>query len=286
MMQYVLFAISAGEALQRRSEEFVITMENMAEMITANSKNGHNFPFVVMPSFEVIGGQVREISKNDVVMWVPFVTERQREEWSNFSTTEKGWYNESVAMLRTESNRLIDNSSDDAAFRSYIWEGHSDVVEAPQGNTTSIFAPLWESSPPPLSISSCNYNVLQNKAIEKSVADMLSHRDAIIGNSKVSIDDIITHFLNPDDLSKYYFTDTQNSTNIPIYEDPHSTHVQPVFLHLNDEESEIVGFILSIITWDHFMVDLLHEEISGVAVVLDNTCNQSFTYELHGGLVG
>jgi hypothetical protein len=285
MIQYVLFAAAAGDALQRRSEEYVTAMENMAEMITANSGHGNDFPFVVMPTFEVIGGQTREITHNDVVMWVPFVTERQREEWSNFTDTEKEWYNESVKILQTDANRRNDTYIYNAEFRSYIWEGRPNVVEAPQGNPTSILAPLWESSPPPFSISSCNYNVLEDKDIEKAVNDMFSYRDAIVGTGKVATDDLVKQFIDPEDLSKYVHTDAVSRTNIPIYENPHSTHIQPVFLHLNDKESELVGLVLSIITWDHFMMGLLHSVVTGVVAVLENTCDQSFTYELHGDLV-
>jgi hypothetical protein len=271
--------------LQRKSEDFVIAMENMAEMITANSLHGNNFPFVAMPSFEVQGGQTRGITHNDVVMWIPFVTELQREEWSNFTNAEKDWYNESLMILQTDVSRRNDSYIHDAQFRSFIWEEHPDVVEAPQGNPTTIFAPLWESSPPPFSISSCNYNVLEDKDINKAVNDMFSHRDAMVGAGKVSMDDLLKHFFDPDDFSKYVHTDSVFTTNDLVYEHPHSTHMQPVFLHLKDRESEMVGFILSIITWDHFLEDLLHTAISGVVAVLENTCDQAFTYEMHGNSV-
>ena len=271
--------------MQRRSEEYVVAMENMAEMITANSRHGNDFPFISLSSFEVLGGQTREITKNDVVMWIPFVTEVQREEWSNFTNTEKEWYNESVMILQTDVNHRNDTYIHDAEFRSFIWEEHPVVAKAPQGNPTSIFAPLWESSPPPFSISSCNYNVLENKDVNKAVIDMFNYRDVMVGTGKVSMDDLLKHFFDPDDFSKYVHTDSARTTDVPVYEHPHSTHIQPVFKLLNDRESEMVGFLLSVITWDHFMKDLLHDDVSGVMAVLENTCDQAYTYELHGNLV-
>ncbi len=37
--------------MHRKSEEYVIAMENLAESITAVTGHGNQFPFVSMPSF-------------------------------------------------------------------------------------------------------------------------------------------------------------------------------------------------------------------------------------------
>ena len=260
-------------------------MENLAESITAVSGHGKSsFPFVSMPSFEVLGGQARELTKNDIIMWVPFVTEVQRDEWSNFSLAENQWYYESVMILQTGIDNVNDTYTHDAEFRSFIWEENPDVAEAPHGQPSDIFAPLWESSPPPFSISSCNYNVLGDVEVNETIQDLMLFRDATVGKVSLSLDSVLEHYVDPEEATKYVHDDF--STSDAIYEHPHSKHLQPVFLHLKDKESEIVGFVLSVVTWDHFMADLLHEDVSGVVAVLKNNCDQAYTYELHGDTVG
>lgn len=282
--KYLLHATAAKVALQRKTEEYVIAMENMAEIITTTSGHENDFPFIVVPSFEVIGRSTRKLTKNDVVMWIPFVKEFQRKEWSMFTDTEIGWYNESTMIIQTEDSHKNDTFSQDDEFRNYIWEEYPYVAEAPHGHQTSIFAPLWESSPPPFSISSCNYNVLEDKDTNKTVYGILQSRDVTVGKVKLSMDDILKHFFDPDDFSKVFHGDFVGSTDV-LYEHPHSNHIQPVFINLNDRESEMVGFIISVITWDHFLSDLLHQDVSGIVAVLENNCDQAYTYELHGDAV-
>ncbi len=186
-------------------------------------------------------------------------------------------------ILQTDTDNVNDTYTHDAEFRSYIWEKNPDVTEAPHGQPSDIFAPLWESSPPPFSISSCNFNVLDETDVNETIQDMMHFRDAIVGKVNLSLDRVLEHYVDPEDASKYVHDSFV--TIDAVYEHPHSKHAQPVFLHLKDKESEIVGFILSVVTWDHFMADLLHEDVTSVVAVLENNCNQAYTYEVHGGMV-
>lgn len=264
----------------------MIATENMAETITAASRHENNdFPFIALSSFEVLGSQTRSLTKNDVMMWIPFVKEYQRDEWSTFTAAEIGWYNESAEIIHTDVNHMNDTFNYDDEIRTYIWEAHPIVDKAPQGYPTSILAPLWESSPPPFSITSCNYNVLEDQDLNKTVHDMVLRRDAIVGKVKLSMDDLFKHFFDPQDFSKVAHGDFHISSSDVLYNHPHSNHIQPVFAHLNDRKSDIVGIIISVITWDYFLSDLLHEDVSGVLAVLENTCDQAYTYELHGDYV-
>jgi hypothetical protein len=69
------------------------------------------------------------------------------------------------------------------------------------------------------------------------------------------------------------------------YDHPHSLFMQPVFKTLNDESSEIVGFVNGVLPWDRYLNDLLPEGVKGITCVLKNSCGQSFTYTLNGNEV-
>lgn len=61
-------------------------------------------------------------------------------------------------------------------------------------------------------------------------------------------------------LSYYYF---------PIFEPPVSDPV-------------LVGVLQAVVYWNNYFEDLLPQTAKGVVVVLDNTCEQSFTFSIHG----
>lgn len=65
---------------------------------------------------------------------------------------------------------------------------------------------------------------------------------------------------------------------------PHTIALTPVYRTLFDREREdIVGVLLSVISFDNYMENILPEGIDDtMEVVLWNTCDQMFTYHLDG----
>eukprot|EP00934_Nitzschia_sp_Nitz4_P002225 Nitzschia sp. Nitz4//scaffold55_size114948//37568//41472//NITZ4_003894-RA/size114948-augustus-gene-0.69-mRNA-1//-1//CDS//3329554509//2225//frame0 len=63
---------------------------------------------------------------------------------------------------------------------------------------------------------------------------------------------------------------------------PHSFWGFPVYENPLDKESRIVATHLAAMAWDVFLLGLLPEGVRGITVVVDNTCDQSFTFELDG----
>jgi len=70
------------------------------------------------------------------------------------------------------------------------------------------------------------------------------------------------------------------------YEHPHALLVQPIFTQLHHvEESPIGGYLTALFTWDAYLVNLLPETVSDILVVIENTCNQKYSYRLDGSTV-
>jgi len=69
---------------------------------------------------------------------------------------------------------------------------------------------------------------------------------------------------------------------------PHSIHFHPILkkMNTNDKEgdatAEVVGFVAGGVAWDASMKDLLPEGVSNIITVVENNCNQSFTFEIDG----
>lgn len=70
--------------------------------------------------------------------------------------------------------------------------------------------------------------------------------------------------------------------NTSLFEYPHTLVLTPVFKEVDHgDKSDIVAYLTSVMPFDHYMGGL-PEDISGLDVVLRNTCNQTHTYRLGG----
>ena len=63
---------------------------------------------------------------------------------------------------------------------------------------------------------------------------------------------------------------------------PHTFLLTPVHEVPNDFESKIVAYFGGGFAWDYVLRNLLPENVEGIVVELQNTCNQSSLYELVG----
>jgi hypothetical protein len=264
------------ETIHQKNEYYQKTMLALAETITT-SKIGDDqeFPFVRVPKFELIGGHTRATLGNDIVIWAPFVIQSQREQWSIYSTAEQGWYNESKQILLVDPKYSHYDFVNNSKFRDIIWEGQdldeTSYVASPEPGP---FAPLWHISPPTLSSSSINYNILHEQYIRDLLPALVQSHDCIMSSAKFEAEWLSRTIVDSQDLVVGQHADY-----------PHTAHITPVFESLNDVKSPMVGFILSKLHWDDYLSGLFTEYVHGVDVVLRNTCNQTFTFEFYGGEV-
>jgi hypothetical protein len=68
------------------------------------------------------------------------------------------------------------------------------------------------------------------------------------------------------------------------YLHPHTLTAQPVYDSLS-RETKVVGYLFSVFSWDSILVNLLPEGVSGITVVIRNTCDEFVTYVLNGNEV-
>ena len=63
---------------------------------------------------------------------------------------------------------------------------------------------------------------------------------------------------------------------------PHTLVMAPVYDSFDQENRSITGFIHGILGWEFYLTELLPPGISGIIVVLQNSCGEKFTFELEG----
>jgi len=260
-------------------------MSNMAESVTSASKiNQENFPFVRVPMFELLGSQTRSLTGSEMIIWAPFVTGKQQPEWTNYSTANHDWYNESVQFVESalENEDKVFNYVHDAPFFDFIWiEGNQTFALIPSP-PPGPFAPIWQCSPPPFSLTFVNFDLMKERYVDSMVPSLLQLKDGLMTSIFSTVDRLAGYFITTEDHEKLHLQYVRDTYGNNTFGHPHSVHLQPVFEELNDHDSGVVGFLLSLIAWDTFMANLLPEGVTGIVAVLHNTCDQNFTYFLDG----
>ena len=271
-----MMTLSNTETINKKTETHLKSMMNLAETITASAiKDVQEFPFVRVPNFELLGSHTRSIVGNGVEIWAPLILETQREEWSKFSSTEIGWYNESLTILHDEASFPTDQYVN-GSFRDEIWEG-SDLSDTSYVTAAAPgpFAPLWQISPPTLSVSSINYNLLHSDYIRDILPGFIQASDCVMSAAKTDSEGLSKEIVSSQDLTHEFHADVPH---------PHTTQLTPVFDHLGNK-STVVGFVLSTIDWDTFLTGVFSTGTNGVDVVIRNNCNQSITFSVKNGEV-
>jgi hypothetical protein len=272
--QFSLISATVQKASSKEFQKYNQVMGYMAQMVTISKDEATEFPFVRVPKFEMLGRHARDAISTNTVIWAPFVTERQLTEWSNFSTAEQGWYRESLSILKRDPVVDEHRFANGSKLRDYIWERN----ELSDGETAVTsrgpFAPLWQISPPPSSLTSINYDLMQEKYIKVLMPILVKTRDYVMSSAKIP----------SNDLSGSDFVSKELNLEEKI-DHPYSTHLTPVSDRLNDVNSPLAGFLLSTISWTDFLSRLFRQDEHDMSLVLRNTCNQAFTYNVQRGKV-
>jgi hypothetical protein len=273
-LQFSSISATVQKLSSKEFQKYNQIMGYMAQMVTISKDEATEFPFVPVPKFEMLGRHARDAISTNTVIWAPFVTKSQRTEWSNFSTAEQGWYRESLSILKSDPVVDVHRFANDSKLRDYIWERK----ELNDGETAVTsrgpFAPLWQMSPPPSSLTSINYDMMQEKYIKDLMPILVKTRDYVMSSAKIP----------SYDLSGSDFVSNELNTEEKI-DHPYSAYLTPVSDRLNDVKSPLVGFLLSTISWTDFLSRLIRQDEHGICFILRNTCNQAFTYTVQRGKV-
>jgi hypothetical protein len=209
------------------------------------------------------------------------------DKWINFTQYTRGWLDESKRIydtLQPGQNRSMEAKTPE--LPEIVWaindQDGSLVKRSGRGN----FVPTLHISPPPLN----NGEIYQNvdlfsdpnyKAVSLAAVKL---KDAVFSQFSqsyaIDIDQIVGAPQHQKLHDSYHPIDKTDRLR-----HPHSIAAQPVYNKLEASTNKIVGYLYSIIAWDFFLVNLLPEGVTGVYVILRNSCNQTVTYQLDGNEV-
>jgi hypothetical protein len=258
------------------------SMKALSDIFTATAiAENLTWPFVAVTRqpFEILGHQARLQSGVEFVMIAPFVSEEQRSDWVAYSVENGWWYDQSKA--------IVEMLSDSPEPREYAPGSMAQEIIGPKGlspvlNGTMKHAPIWQASPPPYIPQAVNYDLIDSVWYEPMIPALERLRTGLFStvfdlsagsNLAGSAED---HLVYHQAFSSTPITGNESNAR------PHGVFNVPIFEAYQEKTSKMVGLVTTILAWDRYLVKLVPESISGIMVVLENTCNQSYTFMLNG----
>ena len=310
-IQFELFANTIEDVSRLQFHTLFDSFRGMSKSLTREAISMNmTYPFVTSPGFEVFGQQARQASGVEIIGFVPFVEASELQAWNTYSMQHQNWIADS--QLLTTQMEETDVTYPHVDLPPIVYDLTISPETGEMGMTPSQgegpFLPLWQISPPPVSpfllkvnTPSVPMNPNPQVAIEKTqgketrrsslrlfrLVSLLVNRvlsnptDTILATATPEMTGFAESLLSTE-LHKHLHEEYPLSGN---QFQPHASIGVPVFDGFDKATRKHVGNILGLFTMETFLINLLPEGVRGVFVVVENTCDQIFTFRLDGNRV-
>lgn len=273
---------------QLRSRAIFDNLESVSVSITtiANTMDA-TWPFFVCPDFQVIGMVSNAITGAATLGFSPIVMDEDRAAWELFTIqTGRSWlteghkYDDTVAADLYEETRFPDQKTGPAPpfpipgwnetgvlpFISVFPDINGGGFRPAPSQKEDFYVPYWQVAP------AVDFSPISNIDTNGAPGGRLIN-EALMQSGKPLLSPII----NADYLKLSYDYRFQ----IQDQGIPHSYVYQPIFDSLNANR-KVVALLNAFLRWDNFFFDVLPKGEKPIVVVLESTCQDTYTYELRG----
>lgn len=148
-----------------------------------------------------------------------------------------------------------------------------------------IFAPSFMISPPPIMSNDTyeNIDLFSNPACKSVSVAAVTLKDSVFAGFSDDFTTWVDGILG-EERHQQIHDSMHPESRANRYSHPHTLTAQPVYDSLS-RETKVVGYLFSVFAWDAILVNLLPEGVSGIIVVIRNTCGEFCTYVLNGNEV-
>jgi len=278
------FALHAATISESASLRFSLTRDSLVELATEYTAYAHqsnsSFPFVTMPLFEVNARHARMESGVEAVGVLPYVSQEQQKAWEKYSVQNQWWIEESRGL--DLGDEVEKPGYIKAPIFPFMYELDANGVPMPTTGRER-YTPIWQFSPAPIQPFMTNFDPSSRVDFSSQMLTAISQfRDVVFSKIDDQVDLLANTGLLKEHLA-YHGQFVEVDENTDAYKHPHSTVAVPIWKELNNaKESDMVGVLLAVLPFDIYLGDLLPEDVRGIDVILENTCNQTFSYTVNG----
>eukprot|EP00934_Nitzschia_sp_Nitz4_P000116 Nitzschia sp. Nitz4//scaffold136_size62208//9461//13452//NITZ4_006362-RA/size62208-augustus-gene-0.6-mRNA-1//-1//CDS//3329535600//116//frame0 len=235
------------------------------------------WPFVHLPFYTLYGNDLREQGRLESV--IPFIrVERdQLEEWEEFvSENHEDVIKESHMLQFGNLDNIVENAN--ATFNDHVYQVVPGQGPVPDEERDTYW-PSIDCAPAPRTYGMANWNPASSSIYGPLIADMMAMKYESVLSPVKSYEAAIGIVFSKEEHEEMH-------QNLNILDgstaSPHTFWCFPVHEDPTDDDSRIVAAFFAAMSWDVFLLGLLPEGVKGITVVLENTCDQSFTFEIDG----
>jgi hypothetical protein len=253
-------------------------LDALAVQVTATTSSSSSettsWPFVTLPDFHVQGYSTRTLAPAALsVSMVPIVKENQRTAYENYTLNNQEWITQAMEWQvefgqgqRRRSRHLQQNGdlSSGIAETIYRIQDQQPVRDPGPGH----YYPIRQSSP--LTGSHVNYNTVTNKYVDQDLVTTVTNNKAVLGQLLQDDDDAIF-------LLQLLPAETKIMGEDPVV----GTVFYPIFDQFTAKRTA-VGLFSTLVSWAKLFEGILPPNVNGVIVVLKNSCDQQYTFQLDG----
>ena len=262
----------------------------MARLLTSHALSANEtWPFVTLPNFEMKARLILELAQVVGIFVLPLVTRENVDAWSTYSIANQAWYWEGMELQET----MTGFNATKSGVEQFDQEGglaiSPDILkftdEGPDATLDHItdedegpFFPVWQFSPQiPVPVVNTDFRTLPDATAELNAYLENDARRNLAGRSfKFEIGSGGGAFMELllqrwKGAGNHYEGGPLAYYYIPIYDQFEAS-----------TSAKLVGVLQAFIYWQTYFEDLLPELTNGIVVVLENTCNQNYTFGLSG----
>ncbi|KAL7557469.1 hypothetical protein ACA910_019319 [Epithemia clementina (nom. ined.)] len=279
--KFYVFANTIEDVSRMNFQAMIDSIRDLSLTITAQA-NLHNleFPFITVESWEVHAGKARKRGFLEAVQYMPILRGADMvDKFSLYAQNNTAWQQQAIEtskLLNPEIEQTEYHTSTIQPSKVMIYGGRD--VEVATGD--GPFAPVYQISPP------VKFDILMVDYIhffdDGAFDAVLTEKELLMGRMNVSMGENVDGLLGPQ-LHNLLHAEIHKDDNDPVPSvQAHAYIVQPVYTIMGNATSELGGVLFAFFSLDYLLKDLLPEGIRGLFVVVENTCGDSFTYELAG----
>ena len=304
------FADQVVESFRSRLQKQILSLDSFSISVTSYAQSADlTWPLVTIPDFAVRGWTTRQEMNAETLGFLPIVTESNRDAWEGYAIENQDWVTDAKAWensrgeIKTSASRSLSLRGADRP-QNVIAEKQGRLLEliqdrymnsnhlnrqlfeeadfskgvssqiytvTPKGlpvvdEGTGPFTPIWMTSPAPRTLTTLNFNLLSHQLFWKAIESLIDSHQAVLTKvlnleaAHEPISGTARPDLQNDAISAFYY---------PVFDD----------FTLN---RTLVGILASEFSWNHFFDGVLPSSAQGIVCVVENACNQIFTYRIDG----
>jgi hypothetical protein len=296
-------------AFQANFVQDLTSIDSLGLHMTSSALHSdEEWPFFTLPDFDIRGASARQLSKDAAILVTicPLVTEENREAWQGYAMSNQWWIRE---IFDREALDATGSSADGPASRAlfgktrprdstpaealhpfpdsrHVQENNATVLDGmPEllyqvpiifppatepfwgGDSPGPYMPAWQSDPVLLDL--VNYDVLSSPQFREPILHVIDGHEAVLGS-----------VANATELASL-ITTIEVATNFTYNGEPISFLYHPIMSDFTNER-QLVGVTIELLFWPLLFSNILPEKEDGYVVVLENGCEQAFTFEVDG----